>query len=71
MSKSHKALEVAIRPYGLVLVKERKHYAIRDQRGNFISSVSHSPSDPHFARQTVRELVKVGRLPEELKRVKF
>ena len=69
--KEHKALAEAIAPYGLTMVKDRKHFSIRDREGNYVTSVSHSPSDPHFARQTIRQLVRIGRVPETLKGVKI
>lgn len=68
--KEHKALADLIRPYGLEMVRERKHYSIR--RGDaYVATVSHSPSDPHFARQTVRDLVRKGYLPESVKGIKI
>jgi len=68
--KEHKALETLIGRYGLEMVRERKHYSIR-KGGNYVATVSHSPSDPHFARQTIRDLVRKGYLPEEVKGVKI
>jgi len=68
--KEHKALEELIRPYGLTMTRERKHYAIR--KGDaYDATVSHSPSDPHFARQTIRDLVRKGYLPDSVKGVKI
>lgn len=69
--KEHRALSELIAPYGLVMVKERKHFSIRDDQGNYVTTVSHSPSDPYFARQTVRQLVRMGRVPESIKGVKI
>lgn len=69
--KEHKALADLIAPYGLTMVRERKHFSIRDGKGNYVTTVSHSPSDPHFARQTIRQLVRMGRVPESVKGVKI
>lgn len=70
MSKQHKALAELIGKYGLTLEKGRKHYAILKD-GKQVTSVSSSPSDPYFARQTVRCLVRDGLLPESVKGTKF
>jgi hypothetical protein len=69
--KEHKALESLIRQYGLTVERRRKHYVVEDSKGNAVTTISHSPSDPHFARQTVRVLVSRGYLPVSAKNVKF
>lgn len=67
--KEHKALAELIRPYGLTMERERKHYSIR--KGDaYVATVSHSPSDQHFARQVIRDLVRKGYLPESVKGAK-
>jgi hypothetical protein len=68
--KEHKALAELIRPYGLEMVRERKHYSIR-KGAVYVATVSHSPSDQNFARQTVRDLVRKGHLPESVKGIKI
>ena len=66
----HRRLEEFIKPYGLTMTRERKHYAIRKVDA-YVATVSHSPSDPHFARQTIRDLVRKGYLPVSVKGVKI
>ena len=68
--KEHKALESLINQHGLVMVRARKHYQI-EKDGKYIATVSHSPSDQNFARQTVRDLVRKGFLPAAVKNVKI
>ena len=68
--KEHKALEALVNQHGMVVIRARKHYQI-EKDGKFVATVSHSPSDQHFARQVVRDLVRKGHLPESAKGLKF
>jgi hypothetical protein len=70
MSKPHKKLADVIGKYGLTLELGKGHYEIK-KGGKYITSVSSTPSDPHFARQTIRCLVRDGHLPIEAKTIKF
>lgn len=68
--KEHKRLQALIESHGLTYERGRKHYEIR-KGGQYVATVSHSPSDMHFARQAVRDLVRKGLLPDSVKAVKF
>ena len=69
--KQHKALSELLRKYNLELEAGRTHHRVVTRQGKYITSVSSSPSDPHFGNQTVRTLVRMGALPAEAKKVKI
>ena len=69
--KEHRKLQALVEAHGLVYTRGTKHYVISDTQGRRLACVSHSPNCPHFARQTVRELVGKGALPKHVKGVKF
>lgn len=69
MSKAHKRLNEVLNGYKLSLVEGKNHMKVVDASGKYITSVSASPSDPYFARQTIRALVRDGHLPESVKKL--
>lgn len=71
LPKNHRKLADVIAPFGLTYVQRGSHYGIVDGQGHFVASVASTPSDMHFARQTIRHLVRDGILPQELRKVKF
>lgn len=64
MDKRLVPLANLLQGYGLRLEHGGKHYLVKDARDKLLTSVATSPSDPYFARQTVRYLVRCGALPE-------
>jgi hypothetical protein len=70
-TKTHRKLAEVLAPYGLTYADQGRHYSIVNRQGNYVTSVAASPSDPHFARQTIRYLVRAGLVPDDLRKVKF
>jgi hypothetical protein len=54
-----------IKPYGLHLEQSRKHTWVVDAEGNRVISMSTTPSDRNGHKNTVRWLIKLGRIPNK------
>lgn len=72
-TKERRQLKELLEAHGMTIEQRgngNPHYVIM-KGSKAVASNSHSPSDPHAFRQTVRVLVRQGLLPESAKRVKF
>lgn len=70
MSKALKAYEGIIRQHGLTLIRGSKHWKVVDTKGVTLASVSGS-GEANALRQSIRDLVRLGCVPAQAKRIKF
>lgn len=63
MRKLHKQLNKLLRNYGLHIEFGSNHAAVVDEKGQYITSVSQSPTCDYAGEKVLRELIKSGHLP--------
>jgi hypothetical protein len=66
-------LDMLLREHGYRIASARRsgHMHVLNAEGKHVYSFSGSPSCPHFATNTVRHMVRLGLLPERLRRAKI
>lgn len=67
--KRLRKFEKAVKPYGLTLKYENHVKVIKN--GTVIYSMSLSPTGAHACEASIRDLVRMGHLPSELKRLRI
>lgn len=69
MDKRTKEFAKVMKGYGLTVEEGNKHFHIR-KNGALVGTLAHT-GEQNVYRQVVRDLVRDGVLPQEVKRLKF
>ena len=59
-SKEEKRITKTIKPFGLVVIKGKKHRKIIDKDGNCVLGFASTASDRHWYKNVINELIKRG-----------
>jgi len=61
--KEIKLIKKIIKPFGYSIVNGKNHDKIIDQNGNCLLGFATSPSDIHWYKNVINQLIKNGKLP--------
>lgn len=70
MNKSLKRYVDTIKPHGLTLETGSKHHKVKDASGNTVATVS-GTGEANALRQSIRDLARLGLVPDATRRIKF
>lgn len=63
-NKEEKLIQKAIKPFGLTIEKgKRGHHKVRDKDGKMLIAFAGTPSEPHWYKNVINQLIKNGHLP--------
>lgn len=62
-SKGQKIIWEIIKPFGYRIVVGKRHHKIVDENGNCLLGFAGSPSEDHWYKNVINQLIKNGKLP--------
>lgn len=66
MHKNRKEIKIIlkiIKPFGYSVVAGKKHHKIVDKDGHCLIGMASSPSEPHWYKNVINDLIRRGLLP--------
>lgn len=66
-NKDQKKLAKILKPFGYTITKGKTHNKVLNEKGNTVLSFAGTPSEGHWLKNVVNQLIKNGHLPGQKK----